>query len=653
MMKRIATMLAPLAIVLLTSCATTTHAPAPVPAGPMLSFRWMRSGEPVANMNVVLMRGLETVRGKTDANGMMAGLAGGFSLGIVSSPNDTTYGIDVVSDPATPGVVRVPEPVRIRGRVESATAGARIRLRAGFGPRKPAMTRHTAEERTYPRAEENKVVAGIELPPVASRWDEITLDASGAFTTNAITSESDPQLVALDDAGGMTTLEAQIPSNIAPGATIDAGTIRIGAPIALDVALDLPPSDLPVTLMASVRSVTFDPADRALIARHLSLLDQFDDAMFEFATARMPYSLELNGTTRIAGLPPFSTIELDVFGPKPGLALRRVVQLAHDHPTEVRITAADLDLSHLSGLPPVKGRVVLAGSGTPVANAMVVYSDYPVKQEARTDADGNFTMPQSAPPRKAIWFIDARASHVPETYRPTAIVPATDPGTGGVLTLELPLKPESPKESVLNPLNLQIEGCTHGVTNDDQYPACQGAIQTGFEQFVQGVVHDCVSNGALNALQFNVERTGNWALEYSYTPFLLYGTGVVEVPDTTWIANMQPVSNIVDRIILRFCSNEACTDFVPSTPFQISSFLTDPDSLEGTSDKTGNIVINCINTNPLYVYVNFIFPSPRVRFFYDDSVYIIGDTGAVKMKSAPALAQPWSQWRKDAHPFRP
>jgi hypothetical protein len=333
--------------------------------------------------------------------------------------------------------------------------------------------------------------------------------------------------------------------------------------------------------------------------------------------------------------------------------LRRVVQLAHDRPTEVRITAADLDLSHLSGLPPVKGRVVLAGGEIPVANATVVYSDYPVKQETRTDADGNFTMPQAAPPRKALWFIDARASHVPETYRPTAIVPAADPGAGGVLTLELPLKPESSKESALNPLKLEIEGCTFGVTNDDQYPACQGAIQVAPGQFVQAVVYDCVANSALNVLQFNVESRGVWALEYSYTPFLLYGTGPVDVPETTWIANIQPVSGIVSRIILRFCSDASCLDFVPSTPFQISSFLTDPDSLEGTSDKSGNIVINCINTNPLYVYVNFIFPSPRVRFFYDDSVYIIGDTGAVKMKSSPALAQPWSQWRKDPHPFRP
>jgi|GEM_PF-5250761 len=648
MMKRIAAMLVPL---LLMSCATAVHAPAPA-SEPMLSFRWMRSGAPVANMNVVLMRGLETARGKTDANGMMAGLAGGFDFGVVSSPGDTTYGIDVVSDPAMPGVVRVPEPVRIRGRVESATAGARIRLRAGSGPRKPAMTRHTAEARVYPRAEENKVLAGIELPPVASQWDEVTLDASGAFTTNTITSESDPQLVALDDAGGMTTLEVQIPSNAAPGATIDAGTIPIGAPIALDVALDLPQSDLAVTLMASVRSVTFDPADRALIARQLSLLDQFDDAMFEFATARMPYALELKGTTRIAGLPPFSTIELDVFGPKPGLASRRVVQLAHDHPTEVRITAADLDLSHLSGLPPIKGRVVLAGSGTPVANATVVYSDYPVKQETRTDADGNFTMPQAAPPRKALWFIDARASHVPETYRPTAIVPAADPGASGVLTLELPLKREAPKEVGSN--LAALDACkTYGITRDDQYPACQGAMQTAPEQFVQATVDACVSNEALNALQFTVERTGVWALEYSYSPFLLFGTGQVDVPETTWIADMQPVSNVVDRIILRFCSNDACTEFVPFTPFQISSFLTDPDSFEGTSDGFGNYVIFCINTNPLYVYVNFVYPSPKIRFFYDNSVYIFGGTGAVKLGKFTPLAQPWSQWRKDAHPFRP
>jgi hypothetical protein len=331
----------------------------------------MRSSEPVANMRVALFRGTASRLGTTDANGRVAALDGGFDIGVVSSPNDT-WGIDVVNDPS--GVVRVPEPIRIKGRVESATQNARLRLRVGYGKRRPTMVRHP-----FPAETDNKVIAGIELPPSASRWDEVTLDAGGAFTTTVMTSESDPQLVALDDAGGMTVLEVPVPAKVANGATLDAGTIRIASPIALDLGLDLPETDMPVTLIAAITNATFDPAQRDAIARHLSVLDQFDDSIFEFASGRMPYALELEGTTLIAGLPPFATVDLDVAGPKPGLGMHRTVTLSHDGPTAVRITAADLNVSRLSDLPPVKGRIVLAGTETPVANATVVFSDYPAR----------------------------------------------------------------------------------------------------------------------------------------------------------------------------------------------------------------------------------------------------------------------------------
>lgn len=652
------------ALLLCVACATQpAPAPTPTPPAGTLTLRWMRSGEPAANMRVVLMRQEQTVRAVTSAAGTMRGLEG-FDVGFVGDPNDT-WGVKIY--PGSGSEVRVPEPIRITGRVTSTTPNARLRLRIGSGKRRPAMMRHRADRvRPYPAIDENVVIGGLVLPDVTEEWQEVPLDASGAFTTDVISSATDPQLVAFDDAGGMTTLELPVPQQVARGATLDAGTLALGPPMALDFELAFPHTDLPVALMTSVKKVEFDPAQRDAIARHLSLLDQFDDAIFEYATGRTAYPLEWSRPTRIAGLPPFTSVEVDVFGPRPSMGFSRKVQLGATGPSKVSIGAEELNLTREEDtIPDFSGHLVLAGTTTPVANATVVYSDYPAKQEATTDERGWFSIPRWGLPRRPLVFVDARASNVPAEYRTTALVPVTrdDINALGFVTLQLPRKTTEDDEQKTsnNFLNNIDDICTYGKTTiEEMYPACQGAVQSG-QSTVQGYVFNCFANTALTALEFSVAEPGVWQVIYAYTPFVLFGTNWVTVTRSPDLADMVPISNIVSRVLLRFCADSNCFSQVGSTPFQISSYLSDPDTFEGTADTTGNFIINCINTNPLYVYVNYTTKFGQ-RYVYDGEAYVQNNGTVPIVLTRVSLAQSaWRKWRREtrsafalssSHPFR-
>lgn len=530
------------------ACATVPPTPPPDP-GPTdpnaVTLRWLRSGAPVDGARVELSRQLMKTLAAPDANGVLTVPATGFDAAAVHLPSHD-YAVVVTRDPARPGELRVPEPVRLRGRVTTANGGGGLRLQLGTGPRRPVLERHLAERRgPFPKPGDRHVFGDLELPDSSTHWQTLEVGADGSFVTPPVTSEAMPQLVASDDAGGFAALDVTLPAAFEPGATIDAGTIAVGAPTAIEIVTDLPRNDL-LVLEAALRTPALGATRRAEVARHLSMLDRVDDLAFEFGSGRGPVYLPLRGTTRIAGLPPLGSVEVGFFGASPLRSVRRTVDIVAGQTATVRVSAEELGWTE-STVPAPRAFGAAAGPANAAADPL----------------------------------------------------PATN------LTLI--------------PCNRQYP------TNNEQYPLCQGMIQTGPTTWRIGQIGDCILDQSNVLTVTNIGEPGQWQFTYLGTPFQFGFTGVGTVTEPNITAPLTAIPTGVDMTILRFCeapqSGSFCLDkFVGSTPFQISSFVSDADSFEGTADGSGNYAINCINTNPIYVYVDWVNSRARKRYRFDGEV---------------------------------
>jgi hypothetical protein len=307
---------------------------------------WQHSGRAAAGLDVVFLRAGATSVHKSGADGIV--MAPAFDLAhVVDAAHE--YSVDLPASRARAGVLRVPEPVRVRGRVRGE---APARIRVGAGRRQAVMERHRGAERLgnfAPAAGENTIF-GIELPRVAVAWRDLHLDDGGAFESEALSSEDAVQLLAFDRDGGLTAKNIAIPADVKPGQVLDAGTLRIAAPRAVDFDLEVP-QELDIVVRAVLQKPVVRSEQRAEIGRHLSVLDQFDEDTFEFATGRGPYQLDLHRTTRIGGLPPYGSIDVRVLGTLPGMSVRRTIKLAASGVTHVHLSASDLGIAAGARMP--------------------------------------------------------------------------------------------------------------------------------------------------------------------------------------------------------------------------------------------------------------------------------------------------------------
>src|SRR5262249_34116060 len=135
-----------------------------------------------------------------------------------------------------------------------------------------------------------------------------------------------PQLIVADRAGHVATREVDLPHDIGPHALLDAGTIapQASATVEIDRA-KLPATPLPLVLQAGIAQAEVAADQRAEAALRLALLHRLDPRASQFALRRGEVAVELDGVTRIGGLPPFSRLDLYITGPRPGLLVHRTL----------------------------------------------------------------------------------------------------------------------------------------------------------------------------------------------------------------------------------------------------------------------------------------------------------------------------------------
>ena len=372
-----------------------------------LRFVYLFSGEPAAHLAASLTdpRTAVTTRVELGADGTLPLPEGGGSLEL----RDPRSGLVLFSassladfDEPADGVVRLPLPVRVIGRVEGFSDDpAEIEIHHGSGARISVSDFERREHGLLflPFAEENRAW-GLELPTIASRWRIERPRADRSFDSGWIALTAAPQLVVADRAGRLATLEVPLPAENSKHAVLAAGTVTPQPSTAIELdRTDLPATDLPLVLQAGLEAAAAVPGAEAETALRLALLNRLHPRTAHFALRRGEIPLSLGGVTRIAGLPPFTALDLYVTGPLPGIRMRRSLALPEGGSARFRLAAFDL-----LGVPrriPLRGRVHFA-DGEPIADATVVYSSYPDRRETRTDAAGRFAFPAVAAGRSAV-----------------------------------------------------------------------------------------------------------------------------------------------------------------------------------------------------------------------------------------------------------
>lgn len=532
--------------------------------------------------------------------------------------------------PVSEPCLKVPEAVRVRGRVAGAGA-ERTRIRLGDGPHEEAAERYRRE--ALPDAMRVPLARsplGHPLPPSPARWRDVALEA-GAFTSDWIVAEEPPFVLAFDPAGRTALIEVPLPEGLAAGATLDAGTLTLRPPYALELRVELPAGSVSPAPRLRVSAAASAAQDEAL--RLASVLDQIDGRLFELFALGRSVTLPSSGRLELAGLPPTDSVTLELSDPPAGIAVERTLHPAPGR-TRVQLGAAELGpgLRHAPGR--VTGSLRVAGAGAPVAGATVVYFHPPERRETRTDAQGRFSLRGVPIGPGARVFVDARASRLGpgvvatqvfsglDSSRPLRLelaeVQSASPGFGR--RPETPPGPEAPQET-----------CTNATTNAE-YPNLAGQRQTE-----SGAVFDKIKvlDGDLGQRRFKVQvaRAGQWQFILAETAFVVYfGGATFENPnEPQWVVTGTAPNPTQEQRLLRFFRPNGA--FAADVPVSFASFVSDPDPLELLTDDEGLIRLRCVNTNPIFVFVD------SDQGCFDGDVNIANLVTSVTLKDAGTCGQ--------------
>ncbi|HEX8170769.1 MAG TPA: hypothetical protein VF824_09540 [Thermoanaerobaculia bacterium] len=342
-----------------------------------LRLVWEHSSSPAVGIEAVAPAGDErtaiaTFRATSSADGSIT-VPDGMSVGLVEPR--TRVRLTTVTNASGDATIRVPELVRVRGRVQRATAAGPLTVLAGSGERQP-LAAFLAGGGAKPRGD-----ARAEDGGVATHWLRATADAGGRFETPWFPARGALQLVAVDESGASAASDLGTAS-IAPGATIDAGTLALAPPIA--VTLRVEPSDeaegsVPV-------GVTFDRATAPQSLHALAL------AAVRPAAARLfaGHTIDLApGSTTTIEIPAIArNATFYAVGPVVGAGDRQTLA-----PDSTEITFRAKKVYPFSGATAdVTGRLTLEGTARPVAGATIVASGHRYRATARSAADGTFRL---------------------------------------------------------------------------------------------------------------------------------------------------------------------------------------------------------------------------------------------------------------------
>lgn len=536
-----------------------------------------------------------------------------------------------------------PEPaaarVRIKGRVSEAGTARGLKLLVGSGPRGSPHERRRLEtlatsSATLPPTGDGEPF-GLDLPPSPETWEAVNVESDGSFLTPPVPADPPPQLLAFDVEGRVGLQDVPVPGAIggtAEAATVETEPIVLAPAVALEVDVQLPQTDLPLVLSLGLAGVSVSPDERDAVTRRLAALDRIDGRLFDLFTARATIPLPFRGTLRLAGLPPFASLDLFVVGPHPGLVVKRTLALTRGAPTKLRIGEDDLLSGRRAEATAVlAGRLVLEGTARPVSGATVVFSDYPDRRETKTDAKGRFRFPNVRRGSSATLFVDARASGVGRAHAPThsfrdVPIPAAAGATGAARTAVLALPARKFREgaslATASPGSpVQPNGPPKGPPGgpeapcfpdgsyfqDEQYPTL-ATLKLGVQgeaawDALQAWAYDPSSGVA----QITEPNAGDRTVLFAFTPFVISILSPVSFPDGQLTQNVRvfpPAVAPIDAAFVQFFRRGGGTFPAANVAVYFPTLVHDPDPVVGVTDENGVVKITCINQNPIFAFVD-------------------------------------------------
>lgn len=613
-----------LGLALLGGFAPAAAAPGGSPASDRVRFVYRFSEKPAAGLAASLTdaRTGSTTRVFLGEDGSLPLPRSEASLRLTDLDSGLTlFAANPLSRPAD-GVIRVPLPVRVAGRLAGFDPDpTAVEIHVGSGPRVPVSDYQRAEHgaRFQPFPEENRAW-GLDLPLIASRWEVRRPAPGGLFETGWIAVSGPPQLAVMDRSGRIATLEVPLPANVQPRATLQAGEIAPQESASLEIDRSgLPATDLPLALAAGIEKVTARAGGETAALR-LALLSRVAPEVARFAMQRGEIPLELEGATHVTGLPPFSSLVLYATGPLPGLLVKRSVEPTGNG--TARISLAGLELLGERRTLPLSGVVRLAG-GEPLAGAKVVYSSYPDRFETRTDPKGAFRIPRALAGRSAVLFVDAQVPGGKPPFDRFTVsdrfeIPPGETAVERVIEIPRPLANQTEDDirscpgglpgDPTNPISYRFEACGSSYTQDDlQLAFCPvlaawkkvNLVQELYPVEVQEI--RIQPDGALAEALVSFPSTGEYTLILSYTPFV-YAQAIAVVdrldpllvqfrPPTPWTSTVISAADPSGRP-------------VPDLEISFPNWVEPADPYEALTGSLGTLRIDCFNLDPVPAFVD-------------------------------------------------
>ena len=588
-------------------------------------FVYLITGQPAAGLEVSVL----TPDGKrsnytTDASGYVNSMATEGKL-IVADPVTGIRLVDrMLGKPATE--FKVPLPIRVRGVVSGfGKDPTSITIDCGYGPRLTVSDyqRQMQGLGLVPMPNENKL-EGLEMARVPSRWLRTNPNSRGRFVTGWFAAVDAPELLVFNNAGLSGVRTVSLPKGVRARQTVLAGLITPAAGATLEVSIEAGKTDLPLGLMMGVKSIAVRGAQTTQM---LSLLNRRDKAIGQFLSKRHQIPLELEGTTKVVGLPPMQSLRLNFVGPVPGISAERTVTIPRQGTVRIRLTEDEL-LGKREPLIPLTGLVRIEQGGPPVRGATVVFSSYPYRHETTTDENGRFTIPRVSANRGGVLFIDAPNPQAAPPFdritvtRPVAPLPR--PGaraTAGEQVFEIPrltsdarpfMRSGSPTAAATPPgsavtqlqdFNYDFQVCGTNYTQDEYQYVTSPVVEAYLHQQGQffgpidvTITDVSVQRNGLAVVNMTFPFEGDFLVFIQYTPFVFDAAGVTIIGGLGARVIFSPKNNmtvlvltVLDQAGNRVPSNVEVN--FPGWPFAV-------DPYETLTNFVGDVPVNCVSRGP-------------------------------------------------------
>lgn len=609
--------------------AACSPRPVPLAGATARQLVWLHTGARVTGVTATLVdisgQRLSTVDVR---DGRIAVPHGAASVRVVDRAHD---GIVLLDQPlGDASAIRVPEAIRVRGRLTGAHAGTTIRI--GSGERVDAAERHTTDHgKQWMRHDADRTAFGLAIPR-SSRWWSTSRSHGDRFESGWIAAATPPQLVVFDGDVHGAAVDVPLPDDLSHGATVDAGAVPLTLLHAIDLNVSVPDGRLPAALMINLVKPVVEPARSDDVARWLSVLDQFNPALFEHFVLRAPLFVPSSGRLHLVGLPPLQTLDVLVLDVDSRKSLNRTVRFDGPGSSAVHVDAANFALARTGPRVTARGHVVSPIDRRPVAGARVVLADIRERYETTTGPDGQFAFDHVFADRPATIFVELPAGGGNTRVR-SHIFRTVD--LSRPMQLEMPWRPVLTRHS--RPQLPQI-GC-ETPTNDGQYPQLAGFVNTiGAWRSVR-----IVAEYQDRVFDLVPSVDGTWTFYYFVTNFFGYRGGAENVQANQPI-RVQVNTPIHDTTLLQsrisFTSEGGGT--ARNLTVLIPSELPDLSPYEAVTDDDDEIVLNCLNVSPIPMFVQ----SAHGCFGEDGEEVAVAPQVRVFLKPCKVPPAPASRYRQ-------